>query len=342
MMNATTRWIMGVFLGLLAMVAVVTLWPERGTDPALKIAGWGAGQKVDRIDEVAPIDSIEVSLGGEQVTLTRKKTGRWMMTPPQGALADRYRIRQILELFREDVASVMSTKVREGNLSEFGLDPAQTTRVTLHQGDSVFATLEIGKTQKVEEGMGEGDSFVRIPGQDRLYRVIGRNFGRPFEGGIKALRDKKAFDFEASDVVAITIEDPLAPEVDRRIQLVAEEAPAAESESNVNKTVWRFVQPAWEKEGDVNSYLSSIANLYVSDYLPQLPPGIEIQQTATRVALKLADAQDIVIRLSDEHEESIYAQVEGIDGYLKLSKHTGESLKKRVADLRAKAPVSPR
>ena len=343
-MNKTTRGVALVFLGLLLIVVVIKVWPSRSTGPDLKVAGWAAGQKVEKAEEEGPIDRVDLAMGGEKTTLTRGAKGRWTMTPPDGALVDRYKVRQILDLFKDDLRSVMSSRPIGADLSAFGLNAQNAVQVTLYQGGSMFATLEIGAYQKPEDGMGEGDSFVRMPGQDRVYRIIQRNLHRPFEDGIRGLRDKKPFDFEASDVTAITISNPADPdEVDRAIELVSDEEkePAAQAvpgeEVAKKNRVWRFAKPVGFVAGDMRSFASAIAGLYVQEYLAELPSGLAIGADAYAIKVTLAGGRVVTLRLSAVKDDAVYGKVDGVDGFLKLSKSSGEALRKRVGDLRDKS-----
>lgn len=346
-MNRKTTILLATFLGLLLVVAAVRLWPKGTSGPDLRIPGWGTGAKVEKAEEDAPIDRVTVASEGSVTTLKRVDKGRWSLEPPQGARADRYKVRQVLDAFQEGVTSVMASRAAAQDLAAFGLDDANRITVTLFKGDAEFAALDIGSVQKPEDGLGEGDTFVREPGSDRVYRVIGRDLRRPFEGGVKGLRDKRVHDWESGDVAAITVRNPKAgSDVDRLIVLRSEpkaeaqepkaEGGAAEKKAEKPERDWRFETPAGLRAGNVKSYAATLASLYAQEYVDALPDGVGIGEDALRIEVGLADGRTVTMAVSDVRDESAWVQVEGVPGYAKVSKYTAESLGKRVADLRDK------
>lgn len=345
-MNRKTRILLATFLGLLVVVVAVRFWPERSAGPDLRIPGWGTEAKSEKAEEEAPIDRVTVTAEGVVTTLKREDKARWSLEPPQGARADRYKVRQVLDAFREGVTSVVSSRAGGQDLVAFGLDEANRITVTLHKGDAVFAALEIGTAQKPEDGLGEGDTFVREPGSDRVYRVIGRDLRRLFEGGVKGLRDKRVHDWESGDVAAITVRNPTAAsEADRLIVLVSEPRTEADEakeggeqpkEQKKPERDWRFETPAGLRAGNVKSYAATLASLYAQEYVDALPEGVTLGDDALRIEVGLADGRTVRMAVSEVKDESAWVQVEGVPGYAKVSKYTAESLSKRVADLRDK------
>lgn len=341
-MNQKTKILLAIFVGLLVVVATVRLWPERSAGPDLRVPAWGSGTKVDKAEEEGPIDQVTVAMGRTVTTLKRVDKGHWSLEPPAGARADRYRVRQILDMFQEGISSVISSPAED--LSAFGLDDENRVTVTLFRGGATFASLEIGAVQKPEDGVGEGDTFVREPGSDRVYRVIGRDLRRPFEGGVKGLRDKRVHDWESGDVVAITLRNPSATsEIDRLIVLRSEpKAEAPEQTEGESKKAdkperdWHFETPSGFRAGNVKSYAATLASLYAQDYVETLPEGVSIGDTSLRIEVGLQDGRTVKMAVSDVRDEVAYVQVEGVPGFAKVSKYTAESLRKRVADLRDK------
>ncbi len=347
-MNRKTTILLATFLGLLLVVAVVRLWPQGSSGPDLRIPGWGTGTKVEKAEEEGPIDRVTVATEAGVTTLRRVDKGKWALEPPQGARADRYKVRQILQAFEEGVTSVMSSRATEKDLVAFGLDAANRIAVTLYRGDKAVASLEVGAVQKPEDGLGEGDTFVREPGSDRVYRVIGRDLRRPFEGGVKGLRDRRVHDWESGDVAAITLRNPKATaEGDRLIVLRGEPRPKAgegkegegkegEKKPEAVEREWRFETPAGLRAGNVKSYAATLASLYAQEYVETLPEGVEMGEDAVRIEVGLADGRTVKMAVSDVKDEHAWVQVEGVPGFAKISKYTADSLRKRVADLRDK------
>ncbi len=341
-MKRKTTILLATFVGLLVVVLVVQLWPARSAGPDLRIPGWGTGAKVEKPEEEGPIDRVTVAAEGQVTTLKRVDKARWSLEPPAGARADRYKVRQILQAFEDGVTSVVSTRVEQRDLPAFGLDDAGRIAVTLYRGDTAVASLEIGSVQKPEDGVGDGDTFVREPGSDRVYRVIGRDLRRPFEGGVKGLRDKRVHDWESDDVAAITIRNPQAEsQMDRLIvlksELKEEQGEAKEGEKKAKpERLWRFETPSGLRAGNVKTYASTLASLYAQEYVDTLPEGVSIGDDALRIEVGLADGRTVSMAVSPVKDEHAYVQVEGVPGYAKVSKYTADSLRKRVADLRDK------
>lgn len=334
-MARKTRILLGVFAGLLVLVLAAALWPRRTAGPDLKVAGWGPGQKVDKSEEDGPIDRIELTVDGKTTTLARAgKT--WTVSPPDGARADRFRVRQMIDAFREDVQAVLGTRVADGDWKTFGLDPAGAVKVVLYKGGAPAAALEVGANRKPEQGYGEGDTFVRVPGQDRAWRVIDRNLRRPFDD-LKALRDRKLSDFDAGDVVALSIRAPGAADpADREIELTSEAKPGTGDAAKDRKPerTWRFVRPEGVAAGDVRTFANTLAGLYAQEWLDALPPGVDLDAGATTIAATLDGGRKATFRVSATREESAFVAVEGMAGYAKVAKTTGDSLRKKVVDLR--------
>jgi len=228
-MNTRSKTLLLSFLVLLAVVLAVSYWPARTNGPDLKVPGWSPGKKIEKAEEEGPIDRLDVEAAGHKVTLARGEDKKWSLTPPEGARADKFKVRMAVELFQEDVASVVSSVPRTADLPAFGLDDANRVRVTAYQGTTPAGDLELGTVQKSETGYGEGDTFVRVPGQERVYRVIGKDLRRAFVDGLKGFRDKRVFDWDAADATAVEVSNPgAADEVDRAIRLASDEKPAPE------------------------------------------------------------------------------------------------------------------
>lgn len=343
-MKRKTLVLLGIFVGLLVVVSVVKLWPQRSAGPDLRLAGWGSGEKVEKAEEEGPVDKIVIEAEGTKTTLRREKKDKWLMEPPAGARADKWKVRQIVEAFRDGLSSVVSSRVSPDTLAAFGLDEKSAIKLTLYRGESVFAAVEIGSVQKPEDGVGEGDTFVREPGSDRVYRIIGKDLRRPFEAGIKGLRDKRVNDFESDDVVEITLKNPRAQaELDKLIVLKSEPKvqPQGEAEAEEKKEKkereWRFEKPQGIKAGNIKSFAATIASLYAQEYVDSLPEGVAIGDDAVEIEVVLEDGRRVKMRVSEVKDESAYVAIEGVPGYAKVSKYTAESLAKKVSDLRDKA-----
>ncbi|HOU55063.1 MAG TPA: DUF4340 domain-containing protein [Myxococcota bacterium] len=347
-MNRGTRILLGVFLGLLVVVLAVAWWPRNHGGAELRIPGWGSLQKTDKPEEEAPIDRIDIETAEGRVTLTRDGTTRkWTMSAPEGARADRYKVRQMLEVLKEDLVSVIPSVATKEDEKAYGLDDQNRIRVTWHRAGQPEVTLEIGSAQKEEkEGPpGAGDTFVRVAGDSRVWRVLERDLRRPFEGGLKALRDRRLLDFESGDVQAIEIRDPEAPDPeDREIRLVSEvqgsAEKAAEEGSESGKAppkkdrTWRFEVPSGLAAGNVSAYVASLAGIYVQEYVDALPEGWRIDDQSFRITAVLEGGRQVEIRLSNLKDDQAFVQVSGVGGYGKVARYAHDQLRKHTGELR--------
>ena len=332
-MNRKSRFLLLAFLGLLGVVLAVILWPKSAGGPDLKMAGWGVGQKVEKAEEAGPIDGIEVEIGGRKAALKRSDKGRWSMTPPDGANADRFKVRQVIDAFREDLSSVVSTGLRDADPKAFGLDDATRVRVTLWKGGEPFASLDIGSVQKLEgQAGGEPDTFVRVPGFERAYRLIGKDLRRPFDEGLNGLRDRKVFDFDGADVTGVAIRNPGAADAsDREIDLALDEPDAAKKDR-----AWHVAKPDGVPAGDVKSWVGQVSGLYATAFADALPPDVVIGPQSYSLRLTLAGGRAVTATLSENQAESAYVKVDGVTGFAKVSKYSADQLRKRTGDLRDK------
>jgi len=345
-MNRGTRLLLGVFLGLLVVVLAVAWWPRGRGGAELRIPGWGAQQKTEKPEEEAPIDRIDIESSEGRVTLVRDGTARkWTMSAPEGARPDRYKVRQILEVLKEDLVSVVPSAASKEDEKAYGLDEKSRIRVTWHPVGQPEVTLEIGTAQKEQEpggAPGAADTFVRVPGDSRVWRVLERDLRRPFEGGLKALRDRRLLDFESGEVQALEIRDPGAPDPeDREIRLASEAAPEgagkAEGDGKAparKERTWRFEKPAGLAAGAVSAYVASLAGIYVQEYVETLPEGVRIDDQSFQVTAVLEDGRRVEVRLSNLKDDQAYVQVPGGGGYGKVARYVHDQLRKHTGELR--------
>lgn len=340
-MKKKTVVLLTLFAGLLLVVLVSHFWPKSGDISEMKIVGWGGGKKVDKSEEEGPIEQIEIQIGKEKSILSRGEKNKWVMNPPEGARADPYKVRQIVDMFNDDLVSVIGSRLTPNDEPAFGLDEENRISIALYKSGVAVVKLEIGKVQKPEEGYGEGDTFVRLPGEMKAYRIIQRDLRRPFEDGIKGLRERKIFDFESDDIQEIVLKNPSATmPIDRLIELASDEGKKPEGEGDKDKKpqrVWRIVKPEGFKAGEVRSFASTIAGLYAQEYLDNPPEGVNFDTESAVLDVKLTDGKKITIQVSKNKDDYCYLKIDGVPGIVKVSKYTGDSLRKRVSDLRDKS-----
>jgi hypothetical protein len=342
-MNKTVRVLLGVFLVLLAIVLAVRWWPEPEV-PELRLAGWGSGTASDRADEDAPIDRIDLAIGSRTATLTRVD-GAWRLTPPEGALADRTKVRQILSSFEEDLVSFLGTPAGTDEAT-FGLDPNQRVQVTLKRGDVVVTDLDIGLVKKPKTGPGAGDTFVRVPGSARVWRILDRDLRRPFDDGTTGLRDRRVLAIDGARVTSIALTNPRADApLDRRIVLASDAPPAAKDDAKdapaaaPPKRTWRITAPEGHPAADVDRLIAALASLYAQEWLDDVPENVDLGPEAFSITITLDDQTTRTVRVSEIQEDRAWVRADGVPGIARISRHAAESLRKRLGDLRDKSLV---
>jgi hypothetical protein len=338
-MNRKSRILLTVFAVLAAVVLLVSFWPRGQGGASLKVPGWNPGGTSDKSDEEAPFDRIRIETGGRTAELVRGADRSWTLTPPEGARPDKYKVRQIVDLLRDDLVSVIPATPRADDLKAYGLDAEKMVTASYFTGGGAPRVLVIGVSQKAPGGGGEGDTFVRVDGDARVWRVLGRDLRRPFDGGVGALRDRKVFAFTAADVVAIDIHDAAAVEaIDRDIRLVADAAAVAPSKEGAPakslERKWRFEVPAGLAAGDVGTFVTAIAGIYVQEYVDALPAGVVLGDDAYTLKLTLANGKAVGIRLGATKDDAAYLAVDGVPGWAKIAKSAADQVRKHTGDLR--------
>lgn len=342
-MKRTSIYALSGFLFLLIFVLVIEYFPKKEETRTLKIKGFvKEGEKIEDIEKNGPIDRIEISMKGEKLTLTRNKDGIWQLDNPSYATGDNWKIKQILNLFKDGFSSIYSTKVKKDELHTFGLNEEQRIHLKLYEKGRVWDEFFIGNYEKEEEGYG-GDSFISKPADDYVYRIGDKNFKDPFEEGLKTLRDKKVFAMDEKDVEKIKIKNPLEKKFNE-IVIESYEVETGEEKKEGEKKKerkWRFAKPAEYAPGEIDSYLRSITTLYAQEFLSKLPEGEDSgikEGSSYGIELQLKDKKDVKLLIGEVQKDKdyAYARVEGRDEFIKLSKYTAESLMKKFGELRDK------
>ena len=145
------------------------------------------------------VSRIELSSATHKTILERDAlTNQWSITAPIEQAADASRVAQLLAVFRSQISADVA--VDEGNLKEYGLDAANGIVVEMWtDAKTPAASFTIGSD------MPGGSSFIRVSGEDAVYRarVGGR---RRFAYGPSDWRNRIVVDRKESDIQGVRIE----------------------------------------------------------------------------------------------------------------------------------------
>ena len=145
------------------------------------------------------VTRIELTKATSKTVLKRDSiTGDWNITSPIKQTADESRINHLLAAFRRAIQA--DVQVDEGNLKDYKLDAAGGIVVELWTDiDKPAASFTIGA-----DAAG-GSSFVRISGDDSVYRALigGR---RRFDHAPADWRNRIVVDRSEADIQGVTVE----------------------------------------------------------------------------------------------------------------------------------------
>lgn len=332
----------GIFIVLLAVVLVFALKPSSNKQPELKIRGWHTGTaSIDKPEQDGPVDRIVIKFKGRAITAKRDPKNKkiWHMNKPANARADNYKIRGVLKLFKDNIESYFSSKLAKGDLQAFGFDADDVIHVTLYKGSIKFVDLEIGATQKKKQGdETTSDTWVRIAGQNRAFRILGKDMHRPFGKDLDRFRDRKVFTFEANDITGVEITNPGAKdERDRHIVLKSELKPQAKKAKKSAKStkkperIWHIAIPAGYRAGDVGSYLARVSDLYAQKFIEHLPKKVKFNKHAFRLKVNLDNGRTKTLLISGQYLKEV-----GTKEYIKVSGYAARGLRKGLSGFRDK------
>ena len=311
---------------------------EKVVDPSTVLgAGPAAGPSAKvptAADSMDVINLIEIVRQGETVTLEKVDKDAWQFSAPRKAAADTYKVQAMLKLFTSPSESVFSTPVTDDkDLRYYGLDEKDRLVVTLKRDGAVWLKLAIGNAQGTDDEGGEKDTFVQHGDDGWIYRIQGKDLRQPFDHPFDDLRSKKLFSFKKEDVTELR----LSSTVDARYpEAILRKDPVPEGAEPKKEETWTMVKPEGYRVGSPASYLSTLANLYVSGYADKAPAEARLDTPTARISVVLKDGSTHTLVVAGEAEDSTWVQVEGSAEAAKVSKYTGQSLKKSPMDFREK------
>ncbi len=338
-----------------------TEWRKRKENPLLFLSE--KKEDRDRQFKTPPYDHIALTRDGATVEFEKAGEDDWKMVKPVKSEVESFRIKNMLEAFATDTALTPARTVKNPeHLVDFGLEEESAISITLSEKGVSKIALVIGSAAKVKSSEGGGqdvyDTFVMQAGDDKqVFRAKQKDLRSAFDHDVGALRSKKAFSFDKTDITKVTIVDPDNTKAPKIVLAAtwekppeppkdAPKPPPGEKEKKPEaKGTFSIVSPtiADYRLGKLDTFLSQIANMRVTEFVmgkkPAEDTGLLKRDAAARIEIELSDADPVVIVFGAEQEKdkAFYAQVEGRDEYMIVSKNTRGNLIKKLGDLRNKS-----
>ncbi len=316
--------------------------------------------------ETPPYDELILANNGEEVRLKRVGEGEeaWQIAD-SGTPVDKTRITAILDLFATNIGLMPVRTLAKKNsdlLGEYGLNDKRMIRIELKQEGVTKVALLVGDRDKKESqaaeqaGTEQYDTFTAIPDKlTQIYRAKQRDLRTPLDIRIGDLRSKRVFSFEAKDIAQITIQNA-EDSGEKRIVLNATwpdpNTPKNAAPSNGDGkpkdpvATYQMSEPSIDnfRLTNLKSYWSSIANLRASKFVigskPTEETGLLNAEKSTKISVTTTGENPQTIQLvfgaPKEKDKLFYAQVQGTDEYMVLSKYARDNLIKSLDDLRDK------
>jgi hypothetical protein len=207
----------------------------------------------------------------EQIEL-QKKDGLWRMVAPVEYAVVAATVERMVEALGDlKVVDVIAENAESHD--RFDLDAEKGIEVTALAGKEELAHLLIGKSKG-------GMTFVRVPGEDPVYRVQGYHRG-PFNRSASALRDKTIIEVEKDTIGKVTFRG-------EKGDLALE----AEGEGELRRFVTRGAEIENFDEAKAKGILSSLARLKARDFVDGELDAAEtgLGEGAAQVVLEIAGA----------------------------------------------------
>ena len=357
----------GTLKGLLAAMVVLgalawIMGPDKTPAPP---SGWAApgyataeqleadknrGMLDPHVDMPSPIDTIEIQRPGEPLIRLVRKDGSdkpdWKLESPREAPAVRFRVDTMVKLFKDETASIHSTRITPEERSLFDLEDSRAILLKVFAGGEIHEGLDlrIGKVDKSEEDGADAppggrpkDTWIMVAGTDDVaYRIGGKDLREPFEARMADLRDRRLFTSKNDDLVELT----LTPPGQKGIGLAGnrEETPGAAPGDSPKVTVtWAFAeaQPFKLDQMAASTLARSLANARAKDFKePDGEPGDALGDSHWTLRGKTYDGKALGLRISAAEGDEVWAQMVSTEELLVVDKHTAKNLRQTLADLR--------
>ena len=292
---------LAVLFGLAGATYFVYREPAATTD-ARPAAPWTAWDK-------ARVDHITINRAGASASereLAFEKSGSsWVMTAPgRGPTADRA-IEDLLDRL-SDMHVIQRRATQASSHTQFNIDDAHGTRITLKSGSTVLLDLVVG------DAVGSGTS-VRRPGANEVFEVD-QSLSSTLSQAPRDWRNREITRIERAQVTRVEWANPNGTWSFTR-----------------SGETWTPASPIERLDtARVNSLVDSLLNLRASDFAAA-DANTGFTDASPRVTITTgggdAAAQTIVLRLGANRGDSeVYARREGNDQTFVISRSSGEAV----------------
>lgn len=277
------------------------------------------------------VDTIVVVIGGRSASLVRDRdSGLWTFDGPERILADSAVVKSILALFETPIVSDIVVESRKGAATGFETGPVT---LKILSGGQALAELDIGEAQTFEDR--RADTFVRRAGQEKTFRVTGRNIRQPFERGLNGLRSGRLFSFVPSSVLGLDYSNPSASDPrDRAVRLRTRQGSGVvigNREDWLSRD-WSVVEPEGVKAGRIGVLLGQVAGVMVDEWLDELPEGVAEDPGDPSLTVHLAGDSVQTVRVAGQDEDFVWLSSSA--GLARVRASDGAVLVRTAADVR--------
>ena len=273
--------LLGAFVALLLAAGARVWWEHRHSSSNEELEG--RDQPLFPDLEISAVDRLAIlDPRGSSVRLFRDGE-HWRIEDSEDLRADAFRVQRALDALANATRGRMTTGATEK--VRFGLDDAQSVRVTANAGETAVVDLHIGTTDLTRSFVFLADEGVvrQIPGDLRSAFVQD-------EPGARGWRDRTVFDLDPLSVTQIVIERG-----DERCVL------AREGDSR-----WQMQEPqegpalAWRAEG----LAETMSRLQAERFLAaETDWGLD--PPAARVRARFSDGEETVLLVADRTTDGL-------------------------------------
>ncbi|TNF32290.1 MAG: DUF4340 domain-containing protein [Deltaproteobacteria bacterium] len=359
-------------LALVALAVVATRKQEDTRPAGLTLSGYATEQQLDAEkqrplmsgpeDIANPIDEVILERADGKVRMVRTGAGdavAWTLTEPVDAPAVKYLVDKILTLFKTKTESVYATRVKEGDLPLYDLEPERRVGLTLrwHEGrtdqdappageGAVYngVDLWIGRTEKGDDAVNRGaeadvDTWVMVKSDPTVvYRIGGKDLRTPVEEKLDNLRDKKVFTVKPDALREVSVTGPDG----RRFVLTGAPVDAAPSDDGQPpkpaSVAWALSEPAGvTADASASAVARSFASLRAKAFVPAAKaPATALSGEVWKITARTADGAALELTVQDGGKDDVWARVTGRDELMKLAAYTADGVRKTLEDVQDK------